>query len=86
MQCSTTRESGGAACCMVRGGTALGRGVQRCTELREGLLQRVELHCRILHAVEMLSAAKDQGRGSAGAACMEGRCSMLCSAGGDCVG
>lgn len=46
----------------------MGRGAQRCTELREGLLQRVELHCSILHAVEVLSAAQDQGRGSAGAA------------------
>lgn len=48
------------------GSTALGRGVQRCTELREGLLQRTEPRCRILRAVEMLSAAQDQGRGSAG--------------------
>ena len=76
----------------MRGGghdTALGRGVQRCPELREGLLQRMELRCGILHAEEMLGAAQDQGRGSAGseAPVLRGG-EALGAAGrrGDCVG
>lgn len=89
MQCSTARDSGGAGCCTVRGGTALGRGVQRCTILREGLLQRLELRCRILHAVEALSAAQDQGRESAGSqapALHGGEVLGAAQRRGDCVG
>lgn len=49
-----------------RGGTAWSRGAQRCTGLREGLLQGTELRCSISQAKEMLSAAQDRGRESAG--------------------
>lgn len=70
-------EGAGAAALGAGGGWCMQSGPARdcgggrrreghCTVPREGLPQGMELRCRILHAVEMLGAAREQGRGSAG--------------------